>query len=101
MYGDCFADRGRNCNCAHGRKEELQMFKEFFEDIKLFEKESTWLRFKWMKFEFYFRQPFGMVCLLALIIYRLIQNDSREGYSLLQQWGFACLFGCCCFSFVC
>ncbi len=67
------------------------MFKEFFKDIKLFEKESTWLRFKWMKFEFYFRQPFGMVCLLALIIYRLIQNDSREGYIPIAAMGICLL----------
>lgn len=63
------------------------MFKEFFEDIKLFEKESTWLGFKWMKFEFYFRQPFGMASLLVLIIIRLIQNDSREGYIPIAAMG--------------
>lgn len=33
------------------------MFKEFYRDLKAYEKENIWLGFKWMKFDFYFRQP--------------------------------------------
>ncbi len=33
------------------------MLKEFFRDLKIFEKESKWMGFKWMKFDFYFLQP--------------------------------------------
>lgn len=63
------------------------MFKEFFQSIKSFDEENKWLRFRWMKFEFYFRQPFGMASLLVLIIIRLIQNDSREGYIPIAALG--------------
>ena len=67
------------------------MLKEFFQGIKSFDEETKWLRFRWMKFEFYFRQPLGMAFLLVLIIIRLIQNDSREGFIPIAAMGIVLL----------
>lgn len=50
------------------------MLKEFYEDMKLYYKKN-----KWMKFEFYFRQPFGLLWFIIKIVSTVITNHSREG----------------------
>ena len=50
------------------------MFKEFYADMKEYE-----IKNKWMKFEFYFRQPFGLLVLLASLAVFLFRADGRMG----------------------
>lgn len=50
------------------------MFKEFYTDMKEYE-----IKNKWMKYEFYFRQPFGVLGLLALLVVLLFRADGRLG----------------------
>ena len=50
------------------------MFKEFYADMKEYE-----IKNKWMKFEFYFRQPFGLLISLASLAVLLFCADGRMG----------------------
>lgn len=51
------------------------MLKEFYADMRSYYKKN-----KWMKFEFYFRQPFGLLILILNIITTIIMNHNRAGY---------------------
>lgn len=50
------------------------MLREFYKDMKSYN-----LNNKWMKFEFYFRQPFGLLWFIIKIVSTVITNHSREG----------------------
>lgn len=50
------------------------MFKEFYADMKEYE-----IKNKWMKFEFYFRQPFGLLVSLVSLAVLLFRADGRMG----------------------
>ena len=50
------------------------MFKEFYADMKEYE-----IKNKWMKFEFYFRQPFGLLISLVSLAVLLFRADGRMG----------------------
>lgn len=50
------------------------MFKEFYADMKEYE-----IKNKWMKFEFYFRQPFSLLVLLASLAVLLFRANGRMG----------------------
>lgn len=63
------------------------MLKEFFQDMKSYGKESKWFGIKWMKFDFYFRLPVGLLCGLALIIYSFVQSRNREDYIAIATMG--------------
>ncbi len=49
--------------------------KSFYADVK----EASRINNKWMKFEFYFRQPFGLLGLIAATIYTIIAAQGRAG----------------------
>ena len=48
------------------------MFKEFYADMKEYE-----IKNKWMKFQFYFRQPFGLLISLVSLAVLLFRADCR------------------------
>lgn len=50
------------------------MLKEFYTDMKEYE-----IKNKWMKFDFYFRQPFGILVLLASLAVLLSRANGRMG----------------------
>ena len=50
------------------------MFKEFYADMKEYE-----IKNKWMKFQFYFRQPFGLLISLVSLAVLLFRADGRMG----------------------
>lgn len=49
--------------------------KSFYADVK----EASRINNKWLKFEFYFRQPFGLLGLIAVTIYTIIAAQGRAG----------------------
>ncbi len=49
--------------------------KSFYADVK----EASRINNKWLKFEFYFRQPFGLLGLIAATIYTIIAAQGRAG----------------------
>lgn len=50
------------------------MFKDFYVDMKEYK-----IKNKWMKFDFYFRQPFGLLGFLAVLAVLLFRADGRIG----------------------